>query len=146
MVRPTKIIFFLCAALLASVTVAADRRGSPVDLKVTGTQRVAPAQYADASALASRGGNPVDIALAVTGPFEGATLHIIQANQGVEAPSASRVTVLRDGLLDDSVRGDRWEVALERTAAGAWSIKEVTRSWRCRRGAQTASFGATRCP
>ncbi len=146
MAQQTKRIFLLCAALAASAVCAADKGGSPIDLKVTGTQRVAPAQYADASAVAARGGTPVDIALAVTGPFEGATQHIIQANQGAEAPSASRVTVLRDGLLDDSVRGDRWEIALERTAAGAWSIKEVKRAWRCRRGAQTDRFGAARCP
>jgi hypothetical protein len=145
MVRQTR-WFFGLVALIAATGWAADRPTSLTNVKVTGKQRVADAQYADASTLASRGGTPLDIALAVAGPFEGATQHIIQANEGAEAPTASRVTVLRDGLLDDSVRGERWEIALERTAAGLWRIKEVTRSWRCRRGAQTGSFGATRCP
>jgi hypothetical protein len=109
-------------------------------------QRLAEAQYAEAKALASRGGTPLDIALAVAGSFEGRTQHVIQVNEGAEAPTASRVTVLRDGLLDDSVRGERWDISLERTADGVWRIKEVKRAWRCRRGAQTDSFAATRCP
>jgi hypothetical protein len=136
----------LSAALVAAGAGAADRRNSLVDLKVAGMQRVDPAQYAEAAALATRGGTPVDIALAVVGPFEGSSQHIIQVNQGVESPSASRVTVLRDGLLDDSLRSERWEVALQRTAAGAWSIRQVERAWRCRRGGQTDRFVVTRCP
>jgi hypothetical protein len=145
MARQTKWIVLL-AALVAAPGWAADRPGSLADVKVTGTQRVAEARFADATALASRGGNPIDVALAVAGPFEGSTQHIIQVNEGAEAPTASRVTVLRDGLLDDSVRGERWDIALEKTAEGAWRIKEVRRAWRCRRGAQTGSFAATRCP
>lgn len=136
----------LSAALVAAGAGAADRPSSLADLKVVGMQRVEPPRYAEAAALAARGAAPVDIALAVAGPFEGSSQHIIQVNQGVESPSASRVTVLRDGLLDDSVRSERWEVALQRTATGAWSIGGVERAWRCRRGAQTDRFAATRCP
>jgi hypothetical protein len=134
------------AALIAAAAWAADKRASLVDVKVAGMQRVEPARYAEAAALAARGATPVDIALAVAGAFEGSSQHIIQVNQGVESPSASRVTVLRDGLLDDSVRSERWEVALQRTATGAWSIGGVERAWRCRRGGQTDRFAATRCP
>lgn len=145
MVRQTRWIV-LAAALVAATALAADRRGSLAEVKVTGMQTVAGAQYAEASALASRGGTPLEIALAIVGPFEGATQHIIQVNQGSEAPTASRLTVMRDGLLDDSVRGERWEITLERTAAGGWKIGEVKRAWRCRRGAQTERFAAERCP
>jgi hypothetical protein len=137
----------LWAAMIASAAcAAADRRGSLADLKVAGAQRLAPTQYADASAVAARGGTSLDIALAVAGRFEGATQHIIQVNEGVEAPTASGITVLRDGLLDDSVRSERWEIAVDRAAGGAWSIREVHKTWRCRRGGQTDAFAATRCP
>lgn len=136
----------LSAAFVAAGAGAADRRGSLLDVKVAGMQPVDPARYAGAAALAARGGEPVDIALAVVGPFEGSSQHIVQVNQGVESPSGSRVTVLRDGLLDDAVRSERWEIALQRTAAGAWSIAGVERAWRCRRGARTDRFAATRCP
>lgn len=145
MVRQTQWIA-LSAALIAATALAADRRGSLADVKVTGMQKVAATQYAEASELALRSGTPLDIALAIVGPFEGATQHIIQVNQGSEAPTASRLTVLRDGLLDDSVRGERWEIALERTTAGGWKIGDVKRAWRCRRGGQTDRFAAERCP
>jgi hypothetical protein len=136
----------LLAALVAATGWAADRAGALADVKVVGTQRIAESQYAQAKALAARGATPLDIALAVAGPFEGRTQQVIQVNEGAEAPTASRVTVLRDGLLDDSVRGERWDIALERTAEGGWRIKAVERAWRCRRGAQTGSFAASRCP
>jgi hypothetical protein len=56
------------------------------------------------------------------------------------------VTVIRDGLLDDAVRSERWEVSLARTAAGTWEIGQVTRAWRCWRDVTTAGFAAKPCP
>lgn len=140
------------AALLLAATIAspaawaADARGSLLDVPVADAGVIAPAQYGKASDLASRGGAPIEIALAVAGAFEGSTQHVVQVNEGSESPTASRVTVLRDGLLDDSVRGERWDITLERTATGGWRIKEVTRAWRCRRGAQIERFATTLCP
>lgn len=131
---------------LAATAVSASELGSLVDLPVNGSVRVAPAQYPLAAALAARTGSPVDIALSVAGPFEGARQLIVQSNEGVESPSASRVSVIRDGLLDDALRSERWDVALVRTAAGSWEIREVTRSWRCRRGAKATGFAARLCP
>lgn len=136
----------LAAALIATASVAADRRVPLTEIKVAGMQRIEATQYAAASALAARGATPLDIALAVAGAFEGATQHLIQVNEGSEAPTVSRVTVLREGLLDDSVRGERWDIALERNAAGQWQIREVKRAWRCWSGARASVFAATRCP
>ncbi len=133
-------------ALLIASGVGAAEPGRPLaELPVDAMKPMAVAEYGKAAALAARKGAPLEIALAIVGPFEGATQQIIQVNQGVEAPSASRVTVLRDGLLDDSVRSERWEIALERTGGGAWKISEVRRAWRCRRGPQTDRFAAERC-
>jgi hypothetical protein len=117
-----------------------------MDVKVAGMQRVAEAKYADANARASRGGDPIDIALAVAGRFEGATQQVIQVNEGADAPMTSRVTVLRDGLLDDSVRGERWDVVLARTDVGTWRITDVRRAWRCWRGAKSRQFATDPCP
>lgn len=143
----TGIASVFVAAMIASPSIwAADARRALLDVPVVDAKVIAPAEYGKALDVAARGGAPLDIAMMVVGPFEGSTQHIMQVNEGSESPSASRITVLRDGLLDDSVRGERWDIALERTAAGAWRIKEVTRAWRCRRGAQTDRFVATRCP
>jgi len=116
------------------------------ELPVESTKPVAPPEYRAASELAASGGSPLDIALRVAGPFEGSAQHIVQANEGSEAPSGSRITVVRDGLMDDSVRGIRWEIALEKTEANPWRITEVVRSWRCWRGERTDRFAAVPCP
>jgi uncharacterized protein len=134
------------AAQLTSTGGAASSAQSLANLPVVGMERVDPAEYKAASDLAARGSAPLDIVLMIVGEFEGSTQHIIQANEGSEAPSASRITVLRDGFLDDSVRGVRWEIGLEKTAANVWRIKEVKRAWRCWRGEQRDRYAAVPCP
>jgi hypothetical protein len=133
---------------LASIAlpVGASELASLIDLPVTGSVAVPPAQLRDASARAASKGSPVDIALAVAGAFEGKQQLIVQTNAGAEAPSAARVTVVRDGLLDDAVRNERWDIDLARAAAGAWQIRKVGKSWRCWRGTPTAGFTAQPCP
>jgi hypothetical protein len=56
------------------------------------------------------------------------------------------VTVIRDGLLDDAVRTERWDIALVRTATGTWEIRQVSKAWLCWRGAPAAGFAAQPCP
>jgi hypothetical protein len=141
-----KTLLLLAAALCAPVVGAADARLSLAEVPVADTKLVAPVAYSKASALAARGGAALDIALAIAGEFAGSTQHIIQVNEGSEAPSASHITVVRDGLLDDSVRGERWDIVLERTGAGRWRIAEVKRAWRCRRGEPTDRFATRLCP
>lgn len=116
------------------------------ELPVESTKPIVPTEYKTASALAARGGKPLDIALEIAGSFEGSAQHIIQANAGGEAPSGSRITVVRDGLMDDSTRGLRWDIVLERTEANLWRIKEVMLSRRCWRGEQRDRFAAALCP
>ena len=134
------------AAQIGSTAEAADPPPSLADLPVVDMERVDPVKYKTASELAARGSAPLDIALKIVGAFEGATQHIIQINAGSEAPSASRLTVLRDRLMDDSIRGARWDITLERTTASLWRIWEVRRAWRCWRGEKTNGFASNLCP
>jgi len=135
----------LSLALMASA-VSASELASLIDLPVAGTALVPASQYRDALSRTARTGSPAEIAIGVAGPFEGARQLIVQTNEGAESPSASRVTVIRDGLLDDAVRTERWDIALVRTATGTWEIRQVSKSWRCWRGAPTAGFAAQPCP
>jgi len=137
---------FVPAALLASATAVADPARSLSDVPVVAAKVVAPADYAAATALAARGGIPVAIALEIAGPFEGTEQQIVQVNEGGEALTASRITILRDGLHDDSLRGERWDITLARNSEDVWKIVEVKKAWRCRRGENTERFVATRCP
>ena len=134
------------AILLALPVGAADPPTSLAELPVVDSKLVPPEEYRTASAFAARGNAPLDIALKIVGKFEGSTQHIIQVNGRNESPSASRITVLRDGLMDDSVKSERWDIALQKTAERIWSIKEVRRSWRCWRGEKTNGFASTLCP
>jgi hypothetical protein len=133
-------------AAICGPALGAEPRVRLTDIAVAGSQVVVSSDYREAAAAAARGGTPVDIAVAIAGRFEGSTQHIIQVNDGGESPVSSHVTVLRDGLLDDSIRGQRWDITLERSASGPWRIKHVQLAWRCRRGADTERFIAVRCP
>jgi hypothetical protein len=135
----------LSLALMAPA-VGATELASLIDLPVAGSVIVPPSQYRGALSRATHSDSPVDIALRVAGAFEGARQLIVQTNEGSESPSAARVTVIRDGLLDDAVRTQRWDIDLARTAAGRWEIQQVGKSWRCWRGATTPGFSAQPCP
>jgi hypothetical protein len=138
--------FIALGLAFAAPVAGAAEPASLIDLPVAGRVAVPAAQFRDAAARAARKGSPVEIALAVVGVFEGRQQLIVQVNEGAESPSAARVTVIRDGLLDDAVRGERWDIDLMRTAPGPWKISQVSRSWRCWRGAPTAEFAAQPCP
>ena len=102
-------------------------------------------EFRTASAFAARGSAQLEIVLKIMGELEGSTQHISQLNEGSEVPSASRVTVARDGLMDDSVRGERWDITLERTTASLWRIRELRRAWHCWRGEQLDRFATVSC-
>ncbi|MCU0965274.1 MAG: hypothetical protein MUF08_09505 [Burkholderiaceae bacterium] len=135
----------LSLAMMAPAA-GATELASLIDLPVAGSVVVPPSQVRGMSSRAARSAGPVDIALRGAGAFEGKQQLIVQTNEGAESPTASRVTVIRDGLLDDAVRTERWDIDLARTGAGPWKIRQVNKSWRCWRGAPTAGFSAQPCP
>lgn len=61
-----------------------------------------------------------------------------------ERPSRYRMTVVVDGIPDDSVRGRRYDATLERASNGAWQIRDASLRWRCWRGTSN-SFSAAPC-
>jgi len=145
-------IFLVTAVLQTSAVLIVPPVGAEeppkfrADLSVADSKRVPPEEYREASDRAALGSDPLDVALEVVGKFEGSTQSIFQVYDRSESPQASRITVLRDGLMDDAVRGERWDIALEKTAKNVWRIKEVHRSWRCWRGEQTNRFASKLCP
>ena len=67
------------------------------------------------------------------------------ANRG-EAPDTMVVVVARDGLLDDSVRGDWHRAVLYRATDGTWRLHEMRRAFRCYRGGSLDRYSAALCP
>jgi hypothetical protein len=61
-----------------------------------------------------------------------------------ENPEQVTVTIIRDGFLDDSARGDWHRILLVRKEDGAWRISGMKRSRRCWRP-ENDSFQVRQC-
>ena len=64
----------------------------------------------------------------------------------VEGADSTIITIARDRLLDNSIRGDWHRITLHRLPDRTWRLAEVRRAFRCYRGRQLDSFGAAPCP
>jgi hypothetical protein len=145
-VRPRSGLSILCAMCAAAPAAGADRTSSALDAPVASAKLIPAERYQGAAASAAAGASALDIALQIAGEFEGTAQQLTQLNEGSEAPSATRVTVVRDGLPDDSIRAQRWDILLERAAGGGWTIREVKEAWLCWRGGSQDRFAADPCP
>ena len=68
-----------------------------------------------------------------------------QGNRG-EVSDTTVVIVVRDGFLDDSVRGDWHRIVYYRAGDGTWRVHEVQRAYRCWRGHHLTAFSSQLCP
>lgn len=68
-----------------------------------------------------------------------------EKNRGEEADTTI-VVLIRDGFLDDSVRGDWHRIVYERHVDRTWRVSEVRRAFRCWRGHHLDAFSSQLCP
>ena len=66
-------------------------------------------------------------------------------NRG-EGADATKVVCLRDGLLDDSVRGDWHEINLRRFPDGTWRVSDARVAYRCWRSGDSDVYQERPCP
>lgn len=90
--------------------------------------------------------DPVPVVLEYLGGLDGRVAGLVRVDDRGEEPDSTVVTVVREGLEDDSVRSVWDEVHLTRTADGTWSLVSSYRAYRCWRRAQERSFSAEPCP
>ena len=90
--------------------------------------------------------DPVLVVLRFLGHYNVRNLSMVKRDETGENLSATTITVIREGLLDDSVRAIWDEIRLSRTGDGTWRIAEARRAYRCWRGEQTVSYTAEPCP
>lgn len=65
-------------------------------------------------------------------PFDASLVTMTQERPRGEAPDSAVVTVVLDGLLDDSVQGTWYQLVLEPADAGAyWRVREARVAYRC---------------
>src|SRR5262245_19741577 len=89
--RPS-VALAIAAIILPFPGRAADSQRSIADVPVVSEKMVSPPANA-ATAIAAGGGTPVEVALAVAGPFEGKTQHIIQENDRSEGAQSTDVII-----------------------------------------------------
>ncbi len=75
--------------------------------------------------------DPVAVSLRFTGPFEGLTQTIERKNVSAESPDKTAVTITNEGLLDDSVMGEKFFLKLKRAEQGAWLIESAAKTVKC---------------
>ena len=80
------------------------------------------------------------------GDSEAQAVVIEEMKNRVEGADSTTVVMVRDGFLDDSVRGDWHEVVFERQTDGTWRVAEARVAYRCRRGENTSVFQGDLCP
>ena len=68
-----------------------------------------------------------------------------EKNRG-EGADAATISYVRDGFLDDSVRGDWHQIDMQRTSDGTWQIVEARVAYRCWRGENTDLYIEGPCP
>lgn len=89
---------------------------------------------------------PLPIALEYLGNLEGRAVGLVKEDDRSEAPRRSTVTVIREGLLDDSVRAVWNQLRMERGENRAWELMEVREAYRCWRGDHQDAFSGELCP
>lgn len=101
------------------------------------TLNIQPFQQAFAQALTQQEAWTYDVVqIAVRflgGAFEGQTQLITQQNTDIAGTERAIVTIIRDGYLDDQIRGERFRFIFDRQQ-NIWQLQHVERAWRCWNG------------
>ncbi len=90
--------------------------------------------------------SPMQVALRITGEFdEMATREMKFEAATPESTNAITLTVINDGLLDDSVRGEKWIYELVKETNGVWKVSSIKRAWKCWPGRGHEDFSSESC-
>ena len=69
-----------------------------------------------------------------------------ESKNRTEGADSTVVVLIRDGFLDDSVRGDWHKIVYALQADRTWRIQSLQRAFRCYRGQNLESYSRVRCP
>jgi len=104
---------------------------------------------AEVSRAADKGETWTQDAIMVALKFVGSGLKghtkIIEVRTPPEQRDRATITVTESGYLDDAVSGERWKLWLEKSAAGAWTIKRALWARLCDRPGRRF-YSAEKCP
>jgi hypothetical protein len=140
------VTLFLAACTTSSINSSERVQNSPeswanVDIQKLNT-RIDEAVAADKSWPNS----PLLLTLHLLGYDQGSQSVIFEeVKSGGERPEVTTISYIRDGFLDDSVRGDWYEVVLRLQPDGSWRISEARVAYRCWRGESKKAFRKEPC-
>ena len=138
----------------ATLTATGPPPSPPPDVVTVGPPPAPPGGTASADALNRRlsavdekfertpAGVASEFASLVATEARKVSLDVVANPDGGDAAAA---TIVVDGLLDDSVRALRYELALERAPDGTWRIASVEQTQRCAPGRGHQNFSTAPC-
>ncbi|MEM7008848.1 MAG: hypothetical protein AAF462_06900 [Thermodesulfobacteriota bacterium] len=74
--------------------------------------------------------DPVAVSLRYLGPFEGRSQTIQRTNPSAESSDTTQVVIINEGLLDDSIRAEKYEFTLK-TFNNRWVIYSEEKFRKC---------------
>ena len=74
------------------------------------------------------------VALKLVGESCECSSRVIELRSKPESFDGATIIITDQGYLDDSVRGERYELVLERGPGGVWRVLKATNTWNCYRG------------
>jgi hypothetical protein len=80
------------------------------------------------------------------GDTDARLLLIDEQKNRTEGADTTVVIVVRDGFLDDSVRGEWNRIVLSRGPESAWRVHDARRAFRCYRGSDPEVYASELCP
>jgi hypothetical protein len=121
-----------------------------LDLPVFSSSAVDVSAFNERMRKASEAGeawprDPVRVAMEYTGGLDGPIAALVKVDDAGEGAASCAITVVCDGLLDDSIRGTWNELHLALTQTGAWEITRASRAYRCWRGPHGRAYSAEPC-
>ena len=90
--------------------------------------------------------DPVRVVLEYLGTPGARAVAINRCDASGEGAAETGVRIIKDGYLDDSLRGTWYSFSLERVAAGRWTITGGREAFRCWRGDHADSYSERICP
>ncbi len=89
---------------------------------------------------------PMQIIVRTVGEFSEIRSRTIEMTAPTpEEPESLTVTVIDDGFLDDSVRGDKHIFELKMNEQGVWKFTSAGKAWRCRQGRGHQDYSTANC-
>ena len=88
--------------------------------------------------------SPIAAVLGVTGD-RGRSQQITRKDDSGEAATTTTITVIQDGLMDDSIRGFKYSFKLSKKPDGNWIIEKQSKLLRCWKGRGHEAFSGEPC-